>query len=302
MKLHNQKKHCVWMEAGVIDYKICDNNFDCTTCKFDHAMQQTATANLARRRAGQTPQGKKGKIIPWQDKMRQRAGLAQQCRHMLTGRVPAYFCGNHYDCQRCPFDQMLEDQWQLFTPPAPPHLQEVFGIPVPTDRFLHLGHAWAAVEDGGRVRLGLDAFSQKVFGPAEAWELPRVGQVLHQNSIGLQLARQSHQAPVLAPLHGIVEAVNTAVAKHPEIVHDHPYEDGWLLVVTPTQLKPDLENLLFGEKNLAWIHHETHRLLGLLPAGAGATLPDGGALVDDVYGHFPDLGWDLLVREFLRSR
>ncbi len=38
----DQKKHCVWMEAGVIDYKICDNNYDCNTCKFDRSMKQTA--------------------------------------------------------------------------------------------------------------------------------------------------------------------------------------------------------------------------------------------------------------------
>ncbi|MBT4365761.1 MAG: hypothetical protein HOD17_14875, partial [Desulfobacteraceae bacterium] len=32
------KKKCVWMEAGVVSYKLCDNNFDCTTCSYDHGM------------------------------------------------------------------------------------------------------------------------------------------------------------------------------------------------------------------------------------------------------------------------
>jgi len=302
MKPQERKEQCVWMEAGVIDYKICDNRYDCTTCSFDRAMQQTAAANLALRRAGQTPPGKKGRIIPWQDKLRQRSGLQQQCRHMLTKRVPAYFCGNHYECQHCPFDQLLEDQWQVFTPPARPHLQEVFGIAVPFNLYLHQGHTWAAVEDGGRVRLGMDAFTQKVFGPAEAWRLPRMGEVFHQNQISLEMARKDRRAPVLAPVTGIVEAVNPAVRRHPQVVHDYPYEDGWLVVVSPTQLKPDLEQLLYGEKNLAWIHYETNRLLGLLPAAAGLTLPDGGALIDDVYGHVPGLSWELLVSEFLGSR
>jgi hypothetical protein len=30
----------------------------------------------------------------------------------------------------------------------------------------------------------------------------------------------------------------------------------------------------------------------------GATLPDGGAIIDDVYGHFPAMGWRRLVQEF----
>ena len=30
----NDKK-CVWMEAGVVSYKICDRNFECDTCPLD---------------------------------------------------------------------------------------------------------------------------------------------------------------------------------------------------------------------------------------------------------------------------
>jgi len=33
----------------------------------------------------------------------------------------------------------------------------------------------------------------------------------------------------------------------------------------------------------------------------GATLQSGGTIVDDVYGHYPQLGWARLVKEFLRS-
>jgi hypothetical protein len=40
------------MEAGVIDFKICNHNFDCTNCEFDRAMTETAKRNLALKRAG----------------------------------------------------------------------------------------------------------------------------------------------------------------------------------------------------------------------------------------------------------
>ena len=33
------KKKCVWMEAGVVSYKLCDNNYDCSTCVYDQGMQ-----------------------------------------------------------------------------------------------------------------------------------------------------------------------------------------------------------------------------------------------------------------------
>ncbi len=30
---------CIWMEAGIIDYKLCDRNYDCEHCPFDKIMK-----------------------------------------------------------------------------------------------------------------------------------------------------------------------------------------------------------------------------------------------------------------------
>src|SRR5512138_1096596 len=39
----NQSAHaglipCVWMQAGVVDYKLCDRDYDCDHCPFDEAL------------------------------------------------------------------------------------------------------------------------------------------------------------------------------------------------------------------------------------------------------------------------
>ena len=31
---------CIWMKAGVVNFRICDNNFDCSTCPFDKGMRK----------------------------------------------------------------------------------------------------------------------------------------------------------------------------------------------------------------------------------------------------------------------
>jgi hypothetical protein len=46
---------CLWMQAGVVKFKNCDNYYDCTTCKYDHAMESKAA---------------KGKQLTWQNAMR----------------------------------------------------------------------------------------------------------------------------------------------------------------------------------------------------------------------------------------
>ena len=180
-----------------------------------------------------------------------------------------------------------------------PQTVEVFGFRVPVTRYyLHPGHTWALLEADGRVRVGLDDFSQKILGPAEAVELPRLGELYYQNHVCLALVRQGHKAKFLAPVDGVVDEINAAVAQQPQLIHDDPYGEGWLFLMRPTNLAQNLTQLLGGEGAVAWIEAEAHKLLALMSSETGLTLPDGGAVIDDVYGHFPEVGWRRLVREF----
>lgn len=180
-----------------------------------------------------------------------------------------------------------------------PQMKDVFGFQVPTSTYyLHGGHAWALPESSGQVRVGLDDFSQKILGRADELKLPDIGKVYYQNHIFMAQIRQKHKAPFLAPVDGTIEAVNPKVRQKPRLIHDDPYGEGWLFLVNPTNLQHNKENLLFGEANAAWIDQESHRLLDLMESAIGITLPDGGAIIDDVYGHYPELGWRPLVQDF----
>ncbi len=180
-----------------------------------------------------------------------------------------------------------------------PQMREVLGFQVPIENYyLHRGHTWAALEDDEQVRVGLDDFSQKLLGPADEVKLPEIGKVYHQDHLCLALFRQGKKASFEAPVDGAVEAVNPKVRQNPGLIHDDPYGEGWLFVVKPTNLRRNLENLIYGEDAVDWLHEESHRLLKLMDTRAGVILPDGGAIVDDVYGNYQDLEWRPLVQEF----
>jgi glycine cleavage system H lipoate-binding protein len=63
---------CIWMQAGVVEFKNCNNFGDCTTCKYDLGMRKKVD---------------QGRQISWQDAMRTREGLDRICRHSLTHRI-----------------------------------------------------------------------------------------------------------------------------------------------------------------------------------------------------------------------
>ncbi len=184
-------------------------------------------------------------------------------------------------------------------PIEPQHMKEVFGFRVPTDvYYLHQGHAWVALEGTDQVRVGLDDFSQKLIGPADKIKLPQIGRTYYQDHVCFSLSKEGRKASFEAPVDGVIETVNPKVRQQPNLVHDDPYGEGWLFLVKPSNLQGNLHNLSSGEANVTWINEEAHRLLNLVESKAGVILPDGGDIVDNLYGHYPDIGWRRLIKEF----
>jgi glycine cleavage system H lipoate-binding protein len=295
----NGEEKCIWMEAGVIDYKLCNYYYNCAACPFDKAMKQTADKNAAVRLQGLEPTGKKANIISWQDKMKKRPGLQRECRHALTGRTTFRLCPYEFECHTCEFDQMLEDSWQMQIPGRISNIPQVDGFGLPEGHFFHLGHAWARVEHGGRIRIGLDDFSMKVFGPMDSLDLPLIGEEVKFSEVGLAFKREGKEAQALSPLTGVVAAQNYQITKEPTVLKEQPYNDGWLMVLEPTEMKKDLKNLLFGQESNEWIQAEHQKLVEMV-SSVGMTYADGGP-IDDVVGNVPDLSWEKLTEEFLRT-
>jgi len=39
--------YCVWMDAGVVNYKLCDRAFDCDRCPLDQALHRRPSERSA---------------------------------------------------------------------------------------------------------------------------------------------------------------------------------------------------------------------------------------------------------------
>ena len=182
-----------------------------------------------------------------------------------------------------------------------PKYTKVSGFRVADDYYHHLGHSWAHIEADGIVRIGIDDFTSKVFGPADMINLPSVGATLKQDEVGWVLTRNDHKAPMQSPVSGTVHAVNNRIKEQPGITHNDPYEAGWLFLLEPSSLENNLKELFLGKESFQWLEKENQRLLELLGPQYERLAATGGGLIDDIYGHFPEIDWDRLVRTFLRT-
>jgi glycine cleavage system H lipoate-binding protein len=277
---------CLWMQAGVVKFKGCDNYYDCTSCRYDHAMDQKVA---------------KGKQISWQEAMKRRPDLDRVCRHSLTGRIEKRMCAYDYECGKCDFDQYFEDVWTAKTKAFPAEMQQVKGFDVPMGYYFHNGHAWARIESGGYIRVGLDDFALKVLGEADALDLPLIGKELDQSKAGWGLKRKDNLADVLSPVDGVIMEVNSNVRENPKLANNEPYGDGWLFMVRTPDIKGTMKKLMVDQDSLSWIGTEVNHLETMIEEVAGPLAADGGYLADDIYGNLPDLGWKNLTQKFLKT-
>jgi heterodisulfide reductase subunit C/glycine cleavage system H lipoate-binding protein len=183
----------------------------------------------------------------------------------------------------------------------PPTYTNVSGYRVADDHYYHLGHSWLRIEDDGYVRIGIDDFTSKVFGPVDAIDIPSAGVFLMQGEVGWAFTRNGLKAPMQSPVTGTVLAVNHRIKEQPKIAHDDPYQEGWLFTLDPASLVFNLERLYFEDKCFEWIEKENRILLEFLGPRYERLAATGGEPLDDIYGHFPEIDWNRLVRTFLRT-
>jgi len=277
---------CLWMQAGVVKSKECNNYYDCTSCKYDLGMHKKVDS---------------GKQLSWQDAMRRKPTLERVCRHSLTNRIANRACAYDYQCATCDFDQYFEDVWTTHTKTLPHNMQQVKGFAVPTDYYFHNGHTWARIESGGNIRIGLDDFALKLLGKADAFDLPLMGKELDQGKVGWGLKRKDHLADVLSPVNGVIVEVNSQVRETPDTANREPYGDGWLFVVRNPNIKGAVKPLLTDADSIAWIGQEVETLENMVEEAAGPLAADGGFFQEDIFGNVKELGWNSLTKTFLKT-
>ena len=277
---------CLWMRAGVVKSKECNNYYDCTSCKYDLGMRKKAES---------------GKQLSWQDAMRRKPTLERVCRHSLTNRITNRACAYDYQCSACDFDQYFEDVWTTHTKTMPASIQQIKGFDIPTDYYFHNGHAWARIESGGNIRIGLDDFALKLLGKADAFELPLMGKELDQGKAGWGLKRKDNLADILSPVNGVIVEVNNRVRETPEVANREPYGEGWLFVVRNPNIKGAVKPLLTDTDSIDWIGQEVATLEKMVEDVAGPLAADGGYFQEDIFGNVKELGWNNLTKAFLKT-
>ncbi|MBI5446145.1 MAG: glycine cleavage system protein H [Deltaproteobacteria bacterium] len=134
------------------------------------------------------------------------------------------------------------------------------GYDLPDELYYTDEHAWLKVEEGGRVRLGLNDFAQKLAGEISFVKLPKAGKAIEKGKVLFSVQSGKWAGKIKMPVEGIVAEANEALVFEPATVNQDCYGAGWVAVIEASNLAADLAELIHGgEKVAAWLKGEIAR-------------------------------------------
>ena len=117
--------------------------------------------------------------------------------------------------------------------------------------YYHEEHFWMRIEDG-LVRFGATDYGQKALREVVYVELPEVDDEVEQNEAYGTLESLKAVVDLIAPVSGTVKEVNEELMDNPDLINKDPYGNGWLILVTPSDVEGELENLMDYDAAVDW--------------------------------------------------
>ncbi|MFX1519627.1 MAG: glycine cleavage system protein GcvH [Promethearchaeota archaeon] len=104
-------------------------------------------------------------------------------------------------------------------------------------------HTWLKVEEG-KVRIGISDHAQKQLKEIVVVDLLDEGDEVSQGDSFGEVESVKTVSDLISPISGTITDVNGELEDSPELVNDSPYDEGWMIVVEPSDLDAELENLM----------------------------------------------------------
>ncbi|MFH1613366.1 MAG: glycine cleavage system protein H [bacterium] len=130
------------------------------------------------------------------------------------------------------------------------------GYNLPDDLYYHFEHSWAKIENDGNVKVGMNDMFQKTSGDIVYVDMPFEGDVISQGEVCGKIQSSKWIGKLIAPVSGEIIAINEELEKNSTIINKSPYDQGWIMLIKPSNLEEELKNLMKGESVIEWMKKE----------------------------------------------
>ena len=113
----------------------------------------------------------------------------------------------------------------------------------PTELKYSEEHEWVNAENTDVVIVGITNFAADTLGDVVFVELPDIGTEIKQFAKFGEIESVKAVSDLFAPISGTVVKRNENLVSEPELVNQDAFGDGWLITISPTNLK-ELDTLM----------------------------------------------------------
>jgi glycine cleavage system H protein len=115
-------------------------------------------------------------------------------------------------------------------------------------------HEWAR-DKGGKLVVGITDFAQDQLGDVVYVELPDVGDPVKKGESFGVVESTKAVSELFSPVSGKVVEVNDPLSDAPETINEDPYEEGWMVVIEPSDPK-ELDGLMDAKAYRAFVEDQ----------------------------------------------
>jgi glycine cleavage system H protein len=113
----------------------------------------------------------------------------------------------------------------------------------PDDFYYHKEHLWAKVEDD-LVLVGLTDFTQQMAGTIKRIATLEEDDEVSQDKPFGTMSSGKWTGKLYSPISGEIAEVNEDVIDEPKLCNEDPYDEGWIIKVSPSDLDTELGKLM----------------------------------------------------------
>lgn len=176
---------------------------------------------------------------------------------------------------------------------------------VPGGYFFDRSHTWTYMEKDGSIRIGIDAFIQRVSGKITRVIMKKNGDRIIRGEVLLTLIQDGKQLQIASPVSGTIMQENTKLDMDSTLLNTSPYSGGWVYLVKSSNWLEEFKSFLSGSSYSEWIKSEYLRLKDFLNKvlqpenNNNIVFQEGGEICDGVLQVFGPELWEDFQSDFL---
>ena len=130
---------------------------------------------------------------------------------------------------------------------------------IPGGVFLSEGHCWAAIDQDGTVKVGIDDIAKKLIGKIDDIEFPNLGMNITKGQPLFMVKQDNKSIQFNSPVSGQVKKVNQELRDDIASLEYTAYEKNWICQIDADNLDTELSQLKIGKNAVNFYQEEIER-------------------------------------------